>query len=61
MSEKKKRLGYRPRMEPGPMPDGVRTTVTTVHTADDARVPGVLYEVEGARTVVTIMHPRQDL
>ena len=55
------RLGYRPRMEPGPMPDGVTTTVTTVKTDDDASAPGILYEVEGATTVVTLMHPRQDL
>jgi len=56
-----KRLGYRPRMEPPPMPDGVTTTVTAVKTADDASAPGVLYTVEGATTVVTLMHPRQDL
>ena len=56
-----KRLGYRPRMEPGPMPDGVMTTVTAVKTADDASAPGVLYTVEGATTAVTLMHPRQDL
>jgi hypothetical protein len=48
-------------MEPGPMPDGVTTTVTAVKTADDASVPGVLYTVEGATTVLTLMHPRQDL
>ncbi|TYB48858.1 alpha/beta hydrolase [Actinomadura chibensis] len=29
-------------------------------TADGAAVTGVLYEVPGARTVVTIMHPRAD-
>lgn len=61
MSAPAKRLGYRPRMEPGPMPDGVTTTVTTVKTADDAAAPGILYTVEGATTVVTLMHPRQDL
>ena len=43
------------------MPDGVTTTVTTVKTADDASAPGILYTVEGATTVVTLMHPRQDL
>ena len=43
------------------MPDGVTTTVTAVKTADDASVPGVLYTVEGATTVLTLMHPRQDL
>jgi len=56
-----KRLGFRPRMEPGPIPEGVTTTVTSVKTADGASAPGVLYAVEGAETVVTLMHPRQDL
>lgn len=39
-------------------------TVTTVHelsTADGAKVNGVLRTVPGARTVVALMHPRQDL
>lgn len=43
------------------MPAGVTTTVCTVKTADDASAPGILYTVEGATTVVTLMHPRQDL
>lgn len=43
------------------MPDGVTTCVTTVRTADDASAPGTLFTVEGATTVVTLMHPRQDL
>jgi hypothetical protein len=40
------------------------TTVTSVHeltTADGATVRGVLATVPGARTVVCLMHPRQDL
>ncbi|HET6952480.1 MAG TPA: hypothetical protein VFI47_19020 [Acidimicrobiales bacterium] len=61
MTTPAQRLGYRPRMETGPMPDGVRTTVTSVTTHDGATAPGVLYEVGGATTVVTLMHPRQDL
>ena len=39
-------------------------TVTSVHeltTADGATVRGVLATVPGARTVVVIMHPRQDV
>ncbi|MBF6441822.1 alpha/beta hydrolase [Nocardia farcinica] len=39
-------------------------TVTSVHelaTADGAKVAGVLRSVPGARTVVALMHPRQDL
>lgn len=43
------------------MPDGVTTTVMSVKTADDASAPGILHTVEGATTVVTLMHPRQDL
>ena len=61
MSDPKQRLGYRPRMEPGPLPDGVQTTILNVSSSDGARVPGVLYHVEGATTAVTIMHPRMDL
>lgn len=40
------------------------STVTSVHeltTADGATVRGVLATVPGARTVVSLMHPRQDL
>ena len=40
------------------------TTVTSVHqltTSDGATVSGVLRTVPGARTVVCIMHPRQDV
>lgn len=40
------------------------TTTTSVHeltTADGATVRGVLATVPGARTVVCLMHPRQDL
>ncbi|MFB7719078.1 alpha/beta hydrolase [Nocardia sp. NPDC056100] len=39
-------------------------TVTTVHelvTADGAKVSGVLRTVPGAKVVVCLMHPRQDL
>lgn len=39
------------------------TTVTSLHeltTADGAKVSGVLRVVPGARTVVCLMHPRQD-
>jgi hypothetical protein len=41
-----------------------RETVTSVHeltTADGATVRGVLATVPGARTVVCLMHPRQDV
>jgi len=43
------------------MPDGVTTKVMSVKTADDAAASGILHTVEGATTVVTLMHPRQDL
>ncbi len=43
------------------MPDGVTTTIAAVKTADDASAPGILHTVAGATTVVTLMHPRQDL
>lgn len=43
------------------MPEGVRTRLVSVKTADDAATTGVLHTVEGATTVVTLMHPRQDL
>lgn len=61
MTASTERLGFRPRMQPGPIPEGVRTSLATVQTADGASAPGVLHSVEGAETVVTIMHPRLDL
>lgn len=58
---KGERLGARPRMEAGVIPDGVRTELTTVTTADGASAPAVSYHLEGATTTVMMMHPRQDL
>jgi pimeloyl-ACP methyl ester carboxylesterase len=43
------------------VPDGVVTTVYDLVTADSAHVTGVLRVPPGARTAVTIMHPRQDV
>ena len=43
------------------VPDGVVTTVHDLVTADGAHVTGVLRVPPGARTAVTIMHPRQDV
>ena len=51
----------KPRLEAGPMPDGVVTTVLSMRSHDGVRVPGVLYHVPGSRIVATIMHPRLDL
>lgn len=43
------------------VPEGTVTTVHQLTTADDAKVTGVLRVVPGARAVVSIMHPRQDV
>lgn len=43
------------------IPGTVETTVHSLVTSDGARVTGVLRVPPHARTVVTIMHPRQDV
>lgn len=43
------------------IPDGITTSVHELSTSDDAKVTGVLRVPPGASTVVTIMHPRQDV
>jgi hypothetical protein len=43
------------------MPPGVRTLVVAAATHDGASVGGILHTVDGATTVVALMHPRQDL
>jgi hypothetical protein len=48
-------------MERAELPAGVTTTLCGVTTHDGAAATGLLYEVAGATTVVTLMHPRQDL
>lgn len=55
------RLGagrYSSTIEP---PDGVSTRVVELTTSDDAKVSGILRTPRAATTVVTIMHPRQDV
>jgi hypothetical protein len=42
-------------------PDGVETSVHELTTSDGAKVVGVLRVPRGTGTVVTIMHPRQDV
>ena len=42
-------------------PDGVATSVHELSTSASAKVTGVLRVPRGATTVVTIMHPRQDV
>lgn len=43
------------------LPDTVTTSVHELSTVDDAKISGVLRMPPGAETVVTIMHPRQDV
>ncbi|MFG1926033.1 alpha/beta hydrolase [Cryptosporangium sp. NPDC048952] len=45
----------------GPAVGGVVTSVHELTTVDGAQVTGVLRVPSGARTVVTLMHPRQDV
>lgn len=52
------RLGAGRYVEAGERP---ASTVHELTTADGATVRGILSTVAGARTVVTLMHPRQDL
>jgi hypothetical protein len=55
------RLGAGRHAETIEPPAGVTTTVHELTTSDGATVTGVLHVPRGARTVVTIMHPRQDV
>ncbi|GAB11561.1 hypothetical protein GOARA_078_00100 [Gordonia araii NBRC 100433] len=43
------------------IPEGTVTTVHELDTHDGAKVSGVLRTLPGADTVVSLMHPRQDL
>ncbi|MDV8005305.1 alpha/beta hydrolase [Rhodococcus sp. IEGM 1318] len=61
MTEQTPRLGAGRYIDAAQAPE---TTVVSLHelnTADGAKVSGILRVVPGARTVVTLMHPRQDL
>jgi hypothetical protein len=55
------RLGAGRYIEAAAAPPNTRTTVHELATADGATVSGVLRVISGARTVVALMHPRQDL
>jgi hypothetical protein len=55
------RLGAGRWIEAAQQPGATAETVHQLTTADDAKVSGVLRTVPGARTVVCIMHPRQDV
>ena len=55
------RLGAGRYLAAGERPPATVTSVHELTTADGATVRGVLATVPGARTVVCLMHPRQDL
>jgi hypothetical protein len=55
------RLGAGRWVDAGQFPDGTVERTFEIPTADGAKVSGVLRTVPGARTVVAISHPRQDV
>jgi len=55
------RLGAGRYLTAGSRPESTVTSVHELTTADGATVRGVLATVPGATTVVSLMHPRQDL
>jgi hypothetical protein len=55
------RLGIGRYLAAGSRPESTITSVHELTTSDGATVRGVLATVPGATTVVTLMHPRQDL
>lgn len=55
------RLGAGRYLTAGSRPESTCTSVHELTTADGATVRGVLATVPGATTVVSLMHPRQDL
>ncbi|TSE01522.1 alpha/beta hydrolase [Skermania sp. ID1734] len=61
MTDTVQRLGAGRYIEAAAAPANTVTTVHELETHDGAKVSGVLRTVPGASTVVTLMHPRQDL
>ena len=55
------RLGAGRHVTPDAIPDTVRTSLHELTTADGAKTNGVLHRVPASPTVVTLMHPRQDV
>jgi hypothetical protein len=55
------RLGAGRYLAAGSRPESAITSVHELTTADGATVRGVLATVPGATTVISLMHPRQDL
>jgi hypothetical protein len=54
-------LGAGRYIEPLSEPAGITTSVHRLQTSDGAQVSGVLRRPDGARSVVSVMHPRQDV
>lgn len=61
MTRSAERLGAGRYIESAHAPESTTTSVHELATADGAKVSGVLRTVPGARTVIALMHPRQDL
>lgn len=61
MTRSTERLGAGRYIESARAPESTITSVHELTTADGAKVSGILRTVPGARTVVALMHPRQDL
>jgi hypothetical protein len=61
MNSPRTRLGAGRYLETQALPSGTTESTRSLKTHDDAKVDGVLRTVPGARTVVCIMHPRQDV
>ncbi len=55
------RLGAGRYLTPGSRPESTITSMHELTTADGATARGVLATVPGATTVISLMHPRQDL
>lgn len=60
MSTTTERLGAGRYFDTAGQPPGTITTAHELKTHDGARVSGILRQVPGAETVVSLMHPRQD-
>lgn len=61
MTDTAERLGAGRYIESAQVPANTVTSVHELDTHDGAKVTGVLRTVPGADTVVSLMHPRQDL
>lgn len=61
MTQAPERLGAGRWIEAAEQPASTSESVHQLTTSDGAKVSGVLRTVPGARTVVCIMHPRQDV